>query len=81
MLKIQIDAQLKMKILESRKAVDVYRDTHTQLHSKPWHRDIPEEHTPLLNKMMDSVKKQGFNSLLDTGIYTTWQFYDVEVAR
>lgn len=81
MPKIQIDEQLKAKILEGRKAVDAYRDAHTQLYSKPRHKGVPKEHTPLLNKMLDSLKRQGFNSLqefsqasielciLDTGIY------------
>ncbi len=53
------------KILEGRKAVDAYREAHRQLHSKPWHRGIPEEHTPLLNKLLAELKKQGVNSLAE----------------
>lgn len=53
----------KEKILAGRKAVDAYRTAHTQLHSRPWHKRIPEEHTPLLNKLLAKLKKQGFNSL------------------
>lgn len=53
----------KSKILAGRKAVDAYREAHRQLHSKPWHRGIPEEHTPLLNKQLAKFKKLGFNSL------------------
>lgn len=53
----------KDKILSGRKAVDAYRQAHTQLHSQPWHRGIPEEHTPLLEKMLADLKEQGFNSL------------------
>ena len=53
----------KTKILAGRKAVDAYRTAHRALHSKPWHRGIPEEHTPLLNIMLKSFKGLGFNSL------------------
>ena len=53
----------KGKILASREAVDAYREAHRQLHSKPWHRSIPEEHTPLLDKMLAEFRKQGFNSI------------------
>lgn len=53
----------KEKVLKSRKVVDEYREAHRQLHSKPWHRDIPEEHTPLLDVMLAKFKEQGFNSL------------------
>jgi len=52
-----------LKILDGRKAVDAYREAHCQLHSKPWYRGIPEEHTPLLNKLLSELEKQGFNSL------------------
>ena len=52
----------KGKILAGRKAVDAYRTAHAQLHSKPWHRGIPEAHTPLLNIMLASLKEQGFHS-------------------
>jgi len=54
---------MRLKVLEGRKAVDAYREDHCQLHSKPWHRGIPEEHTPLLNKLLAELNKQGFNSL------------------
>ena len=54
---------MQLKVLEGRKAVDVYREDHYQLHSKPWHRGIPKEHTPLLNKLLAELEKQGFNSL------------------
>ncbi len=53
----------KKKVLAGRKAVDAYREAHRLLHSKPWHRGIPEEHTPLLNTMLRQLKKQRFNSL------------------
>ncbi len=54
---------MQLKVLEGRKAVDVYREDHCQLHSKPWHKGITEEHTPLLNKLLSELEKQGFNSL------------------
>lgn len=53
----------KAKIIAGRKAVDAYRQAHHALHSKPWHRGIPEEHTPLLNIMLGAFKGLGFNSL------------------
>lgn len=52
----------KDNILAGRKAVDAYRTAHTQLHSKPWHKGIPEEHTPLLKVMVKALEKQGFTS-------------------
>jgi len=54
---------IHLKVVEGRKAVDAYREAHRQLYSKPWHRGIPEEHTPLLNKLLAELKKQGVNSL------------------
>jgi len=50
-------------ILAGRTAVDAYRTAHTQMHSKPWHKGIPQEHTPLLNILLDGLKEQDFNSL------------------
>jgi len=53
----------KEKVLAGREAVDAYRTAHAQLHSQPWHKGIPEEHTPLLEKLLADLKNQGFNSL------------------
>jgi len=53
----------KSNILAGRQAVYAYRYAHAQLHSKPWHRGIPEEHTPLLNIMLKSFKGLGFNAI------------------
>jgi len=53
----------KKKILLGRKAVDAYREAHIQLHSQPWHKGVPEEHTPLLNTMLGKLKRQGFNTI------------------
>lgn len=54
---------MRLKVLEGRKAVDAYRTAHTALHNKPWHRGIPEEHTPLLNIMLGAFRGQDFNSI------------------
>lgn len=53
----------KENILAGRKAVDAYREAHAKLHNKPWHRGIPEEHTPLLDKLRANLKGLGFDSL------------------
>lgn len=53
----------KEKILAGRVTVDAYREAHRQLHLKTWHKGIPEEHTPLLNKQLAKFKELGFNSL------------------
>jgi hypothetical protein len=53
----------KDEILSGRTVADAYREAHAQLHSKPWHRGIPEEHAPLLNDLTDALGKQGFGSI------------------
>jgi hypothetical protein len=53
----------KENILAGRNAADAYREAHRQLHDEPWHRGIPQEHTPLLNNLLAELKGQGFNSL------------------
>lgn len=53
----------KQKIVKAREAVDAYRQAHYELHSQPWRRTIPEEHTPLLITMLADLKVGGFNSL------------------
>ena len=53
----------KQKVLAGRKAVDAYRTAHIKLYERGWHKDIPEEHTPLLNIMLGAFKGQGFNSI------------------
>ena len=54
----------KTQILKGRKAVDAYRVAHTALYAiDPHRKSIPEEHTPLLNTMLDDLKKPSFNSL------------------
>ena len=51
------------KVTSGRAAVDSYREAHRLLHSKPWHRGIPAEHTPLLITLMEALSAQGFESL------------------
>lgn len=51
------------KILAGRASVDAYRVAHAQLYTGGWYKDIPEAHTPLLEKMKADHKAQGFNSL------------------
>jgi hypothetical protein len=53
----------KDNILAGRNAVDAYREAHHQLHSKPWHKGIPEEHTPLLDNLLVELKEPGFASV------------------
>ena len=50
--------QSKDNILAGRNAVDAYREAHAKLHDKPWHRGIPEEHTPLLDNLLADLKGQ-----------------------
>ena len=52
-----------LKIGKGRAAVDAYRAAHALLYTGGWHKGIPEEHTPLLEKMLAEFKVQGFNSL------------------
>lgn len=52
----------KAKVLAGRKAIEAYRIAHAQLHSKPWHKGIPEEHTPLLVKLLSDLGKLEFTS-------------------
>lgn len=53
----------KQKILAGRKVVNAYRKAHRRLYNKPWHRGIPDEHTPLLNIMLKAFKGLGFNTI------------------
>ncbi|KKN87079.1 hypothetical protein LCGC14_0263490 [marine sediment metagenome] len=52
----------KDKILAGRVAVDAYRTAHNQLYVGVWHRDIPEEHAPLLETLVTALEGQGFTS-------------------
>lgn len=50
----------KEKILAGRVAVDSYRTAHAKLYEKGWHKGIPEEHTPLLEKMLKAWEPFGY---------------------
>jgi len=51
------------RVLSARLAVDAYREAHRQLHAGGWYEGISEDHTPLLEKLMDDLRKSGFSSL------------------
>lgn len=53
----------KAKIFEGRKAIDAYRAAHAKLYLSVDKKGIPEAHTPLLEKLLANLKKQGFSSL------------------
>ncbi len=56
----------KQKVLNGRKAVESYRDKHTKLHKdKPWHKEVPKEHTPLREDLLADLAKNGFDSFKD----------------
>lgn len=50
------------KILDGRNAIDTYRTAHANLHEHGWHKDIPEEHTPLLKALVSALEGLGFTS-------------------
>ena len=48
-------------VLSARQAVDAYRQAHFQLHhSKPWHKDIPSDHTALLEQLVTELERIGY---------------------
>jgi len=48
-------------VLSARQAIDAYRQAHLELHrSKPWHKDIPAEHTALLEQLIDELERIGY---------------------
>jgi hypothetical protein len=53
----------KENILAGRTAVDAYRAGHAGLYDEPWHKGIPQEHTPLLNELLAKLQEQGLTSL------------------
>ena len=55
----------KAKVLKGRAAVDAYREAHRLLHSEPWHKGVPEAHTPLLLELRKKLGKLGFNTIQD----------------
>ena len=53
---------ININMEKGRQAVDAYRLAHSQLHQAAWHKGVPEEHTPLLVKMVEDLELQGFTS-------------------
>jgi len=53
----------KQKIIQGRKAVDAYRVSHIQLHSKPWHKGVSKEHATLQDALLAELNGLGFESL------------------
>jgi len=62
MAEVEIKPEFREKILAGRNAVDAYREAHRQLHLEPWHRGIPEEHTPLLKTLVADLEIIGITS-------------------
>ncbi len=58
-----MDEKLKENILAGRSFVDEYRGEHTKLYDKGWHKGISQEHTPLLNSLLNKLNAKGFSSL------------------
>lgn len=52
----------KTKVLAGRKAVEAYRTAHNSLYDGGWHKGIPEEHTPLLEKLVADLEEIGVTS-------------------
>ena len=57
---VDISLTERDKVDEFRTAVDAYREAHRLLHSVPWHKGVPEEHTPLLIKLKKALVKLGY---------------------
>jgi len=51
------------KILAGREAVEKYRANHLKLYEGGWSKNIPKKHTPLLEKLLADLAKNGFTSL------------------
>ena len=50
------------KIQAGRDAVDAYREAHRRLHAKGWRKGIADEHTPLLEALVEALSQHGFTS-------------------
>ena len=51
------------RLLICRYAIEAYREAHKNLHAKPWHSTIPDEHTPIFAQLKDTLAQQGFDSV------------------
>ena len=58
-----MDEEKRLRVLSGRQAVEAYRLAHRALYAQPWHRGIPEAHTPLLNSLLNKLSAKGFASL------------------
>jgi len=57
-----VEAELTSRdtVLPARQAVDAYREAHRQMHSLPWHKGVPGEHTPLLEQLVTELEFIGY---------------------
>jgi len=55
----------KGTIRAGRILVDAYRETHSKLYVDGWYKGISEDHTPLLNELLDKLSTLGFSSLTE----------------
>ena len=56
-----IDLTSRDNVLSARQAVDAYRQAHYRLHREwPWHKDIPAEHTALLEQLIAALELIGY---------------------
>ena len=56
-----IDLTSRDIVLSARQAVDAYRQAHYRLHREwPWHKDIPAEHTALLEQLVKDLELIGY---------------------
>jgi len=57
---IVISQEERDKVTQLRIAVGAYREVHRLLHAVPWHKGVPDEHTPLLLKLKEDLVKLGY---------------------
>lgn len=53
------------RLVKAREALALYRQAHRELHSETWHKGIPSAHTPLVEKLAQTVKAAGFEDLAE----------------
>jgi hypothetical protein len=56
------EASFRDRVELGRQAVSNYRAAHAQLHNKSYYPQIHDDHTPLLEKLKDDLRGQGFNT-------------------
>lgn len=57
---VTISSEERDKVSKVRKAVDAYREAHRIIHSVPWHKGVPDEHTAPLLKLKSAFVKLGY---------------------